>query len=178
MTKVIDNSRKYDGYIKVDKVTVEHKSKQFSLERIERGHSVALLIVDTNTGECLLTSQFRPAVMDEMEGPVAGMIDEGETPEEAIVRECKEETGIEIEQDNLIYLGTHYLSAGILTEKTSCYVIFMSLKSVEDHYEVNNAGENEYITVIKRSMLDLLHQDNKQASLSLCLSGALLELSK
>lgn len=41
--------------------------------------------------------------------PPGGKIDCNETPEEAVIRELFEETGIKIEKDNLIYLGKYYV---------------------------------------------------------------------
>lgn len=38
---------------------------------------------------------------------VSGYIDEGETPQHAVVREVMEEIGVEIKADELQYLGSH-----------------------------------------------------------------------
>lgn len=37
---------------------------------------------------------------------VGGFVDHGETPEEALIREIKEETGLSVRQDQLLFLGT------------------------------------------------------------------------
>ena len=53
-----------------------------------------IAILDKSTGpELLLQKQFRPPTNKVMIEIPAGLIDEGETPEECAIRELKEETG-------------------------------------------------------------------------------------
>ena len=104
-------NRLFDDFFKVDEVIVAHERHDGTLsgdERrlvFERGDAVAVLLFDANVRSVVLVEQFRlpalvarrrddPATTDGwMLELVAGMIDAGETAEEAAIRETFEETG-------------------------------------------------------------------------------------
>jgi ADP-ribose pyrophosphatase len=174
--KVLSTERVYNGYLKVDKLQVMVDGNTLNLERIERGQSAAVLVVDPKTEECLVTKQFRPAIMDIMTSTAAGMIDENERAEVAAVRELHEETGVSLNESDLINVGTHYLSSGILTEATTCFIAFADLSDISAPYDVSNAGESEFITVDKVPLDDLYNLPVKSASLSICILEAKIVL--
>lgn len=166
--EVKHKERRYDGYVKVDCMQVAIDDKDVQLEVVERGESVSLLIIDPDTHDCLVTRQFRPATASIMDGPVAGMIDENESETTAIIRELREETGIALSEDALIRCGRFYLSAGVMTEATTCFVAKMSLSELSFPYAVSNPDESEFLEVDIAPLSDILADDNKQASLALC----------
>ena len=93
----------------------------------------------------VLTKEYRAPLLDYEIGLPAGLIDNGETPEEAAIRELKEETNLDVVQ----ILGTSpviYGSAG-LSDESFCYV-FME---VDGRPSTKNAEETEDIKVIKVS---------------------------
>ncbi|MFH1506208.1 MAG: NUDIX hydrolase [archaeon] len=61
-------------------------------EKIDK-HTVGIIL--TYKGKYLLTHR----TLDALWGSVAGWIEEGETPEQAIIREIKEELGIDLEPE-------------------------------------------------------------------------------
>ncbi|HXH72757.1 MAG TPA: NUDIX domain-containing protein [Mariprofundaceae bacterium] len=119
----------YRGFFHLDACTVEHDcfaggSQTIVREHLERGDAVAVLLYDPSVDEVLLLQQFRigPAVREEdpwLVEIVAGMIDAGESPEDAAVREAEEETGYRPEE--LQHLGRYYSTPGGSSERIDLY---------------------------------------------------------
>lgn len=91
-----------------------------------RPDAVAVLLVDPQRKNFLLTRQFRlPTFLNGNEKgylveTCAGLIDEGETPEQAVRREVEEETGYPL--SGLEKIGGIYTSAGGITEFVHLFV--------------------------------------------------------
>lgn len=66
--------------------------RQADREVIRMRNSVAVLPLD-DLGQAILVRQHRPAIGRTLLEIPAGLIEEGETAEEAAIRECEEETG-------------------------------------------------------------------------------------
>jgi ADP-ribose pyrophosphatase len=104
--QVISRRRLLDDFFKVDEAEVSFERTDGSmtppLRRLvfERGDSVAAVVRHRETGELLFTEQFRFPTLAKGTGwlleVVAGMIDEGETPEAALRRELVEELGFDV----------------------------------------------------------------------------------
>lgn len=171
-TSILGRSRVYSGYLKIDKINASVDDKNITVEVIERGSSSAILVIDPKTKDCIIVEQFRPAIMAPMLGLPAGMIEPGQTAREAAVRELKEETNINVNESELIDLGAHYLSPGILTEKTHCFLAKLPLDKVSTPYCVDNDDESEFIQVHKKNLKDLLLIPTPSASLTICCLNA------
>lgn len=95
-------------------------------EAFMNGNAAVVLPYDPVTDQVLLVEQFRAAIYmggetrPWMWEPVAGLVDPGETPEEAARRESLEEAGLTVEELELV--GDIYPSSGCLTEKLHVYV--------------------------------------------------------
>lgn len=75
-----------------------------------------VIIAQDERGRELITREFRPIIGKYVYTRPAGMIDEGETPEEAAVRETFEETGLTLDvKDATIYDQT-YSTPGLTDE--------------------------------------------------------------
>lgn len=122
----------FDAFFKIYQSTFrfEQYSGELSDEltrlTLDRGDAVAVLLHCEARGTFLLAEQFRFPVYragDPSQGwiyeLVAGVIEEGESPEDVARREVLEEVGYEVTE--LKYLTTCYLSPGGTTEKICLY---------------------------------------------------------
>ncbi len=119
----------YDGFFKLEEARVSYEkfdgrmSPVVSRLNLERGDSVAAVVFDADTRELILVEQFRYAAWEK--GPgwvceiVAGMIDAEETPETAIRREIREETGYAVTR--LEKIAVFYLTPGGSSERVFLY---------------------------------------------------------
>lgn len=129
--------RRFDGFFKVDEIDVSHEAGDGTMRReqrlvFERGDAVAVLLYDAASKEVIFLEQFRAPVLvarrrDDRHTSdgwiveaVAGMIDEGETPEQAVIREAQEETGYRIAAPRPI--GTFFSSPSGTSERIFLYV--------------------------------------------------------
>jgi GDP-mannose pyrophosphatase NudK len=122
-----------------------------------RPDAVAVLMVDRNEQRILLTRQFRiPTYLNGNESGYlvevcAGLIDDMESPEEAVIREALEETGYEI--TNLQKIGAVFPSGGGLTEYLHLFIADYDSKG--NHQEGGGLEEEgEYIEKLEISFKD------------------------
>lgn len=91
--------------------------------KLERGDSVAALLYNVDSHRLLLINQFRYPTYGLGAGwlieAIAGMVDKGESPEEAARREVEEETGYEVL--SLEHVATFFLSPGGSSERIVLY---------------------------------------------------------
>lgn len=93
--------------------------KETTREIVEHENCVAIVVLD-DADNILLVKQFRkPVEKDLLEIP-AGGIDPGETPEDAVRREMREETGFLPQK--VAKLGGFYSSPGFCTEYLHLYL--------------------------------------------------------
>lgn len=123
------------------------------LERIvhDHGDAACVLAYDPARKTVLLTRQARYPVFvtgaeAELVEPCAGLIDPGESAEEAIRREAMEEIGTRL--GALEKIGEVYTSPGFLTEKIS---LFLAEYTPDDRIAAGGglAEENEHIEVLE-----------------------------
>lgn len=92
------------------------------------------------TPKLVVTREYRPPLQAYEWGLPAGLIDDGESIEETVTRELKEETGLDVEyikrETPLIYN-----SSGLTNE--GCYMVFVE---VSGDISQNNLQDNEDIT--------------------------------
>jgi ADP-ribose pyrophosphatase len=104
--------------LRVDTVRLP-SGRETTREVVEHSHCVAIIAVD-DKDNILLVEQFRKPVEKELLEIPAGGIDPGETPEDAVRREMREETGFlphKVER-----LGGFYSSPGFCTEYLYLYL--------------------------------------------------------
>jgi ADP-ribose pyrophosphatase len=101
-------------------------SPTYKREVLRSGQAVVVLLYDPRVQKLILIEQFRiGAYVNHLASSwiiecVAGMVDEGESKEEAARREAKEETNCDVGQ--LQYIGSYLSSPGLLDEMVSLYV--------------------------------------------------------
>ena len=117
----------------------------------------AIVIPLTTDHRFIMVKQFRPArEIITLEFP-AGLVEPGETPEQAARREFQEETGCHVE--NLVALGKSGLGNN---REASTYHIFVAFDvqfnevKVEEGIEVVTVAPGEIADLVRRDEMDLL----------------------
>jgi len=128
--KVSNRSRVHDGWNTLDILTVETRDengvcRQHEREVLDHGPVVALLAYDPGRRRALLARQWRAGPLLAGDDPFlleacAGLIDAGETPPQAAIREAEEELGLHLEAVRKV--GAVYPTPGALTEKTHLFL--------------------------------------------------------
>jgi ADP-ribose pyrophosphatase len=128
--EIIEKSTAFQGYFRIDRYRFRHRlfaggwSGEVKREVFERGHAVAVLPYDPERDSVVLIEQFRigavaaglPPWQEEI---IAGIIDEGETPEAVAHREAEEEAGCKIE--DLVFICEYLTSPGGASESVKLY---------------------------------------------------------
>ncbi len=130
----------YEGHYKVVKLRMRHKcfdggwSEWLDREQLLRQDAACAILWDPKQDKIVLVEQIRVGLINRrhQDSPwmieiVAGLIDKGEKPEEAIMRETKEEAGYEIQ--TLLPIGVFFNTPGGFNEKSFVYCGIISLES-------------------------------------------------
>lgn len=162
--KQVSRGRAYDGFFKVDRFelirTTQSGDTPMVWELFERGHSAALLPYDPVLDRVLVVEEFRighygagfPDDECWSPGPIAGMIDEGETPVAAVLREAVEEAGLHITQDDIFDPMTILPSPGGSSEVVSLFLGTTDLSKVkEGRYGAVSEGEETHTRILTRT---------------------------
>lgn len=151
----------------IEKVKIElpdGRQRDYDLVR----HAPAVVILPlTNEGRILFVRQDRLGAGKELLELPAGLVDPGEEPDAAAMRELREETGYE--SGELIRIGSFYASAGYCDEHLTAYLArslswnplpqdddeFLSCvsMSVSEAYEFVESGQMEDSKTIAALML-------------------------
>ena len=158
--ELIEKTREHDGYFKVDRYRLRHRKHEggytdvIQREIFERGHATAVLLFDPALDKLVLVEQFRPGAYAAFNSPwfdaktqspwllecVAGIIDEGENPEDVARRESLEEANCEITD---IIPITHYLvSPGGTTESVFLFCGRIDASKAGGVHGLDHEGED------------------------------------
>ena len=129
--EVLERKTVCQSYFRIDRYILRHSlfgggwSEPLMREVFERGHSVAVLLYDPHADAVVLVEQFRAGAFAAGMGPwliecVAGIIDEGETPEDVARREAVEESGCVV--GRLEPAGEFLYSTGACSEVCHLFV--------------------------------------------------------
>ena len=128
--EVIEKATPYQGYSRIDVYRLRHKrfgggwTEVMSRELFDRGRAAVVLPYDPARDIVVLIEQFRigayaAGIKPWLIEPVAGIVEDGETPEEVARREAVEEAGCVIAE--LEPIGTVLSSPGICSEVLHLY---------------------------------------------------------
>ncbi len=160
--RIRDKRRTFDDIFKIDEAVVQLRQPDGRWTEpnrelcFERGDSVAALLVKRESGKLVLVRQFRYPTHEK--GPgwlteiVAGGLRAGESPEAAIVREVREETGYDIER--LERITTFYVSPGGTSERVLLFCGVVGEAPNPDADEKLGVGD-ELIERVEMSAADL-----------------------
>lgn len=123
--EIISEERMLTAFINVDSLTFRHEtfaggmSDPVNRQVYRTRQACSVLIWDAAIDRLILVRQFRIQAHQSGEGWVielaAGMLDEGEDPAAAAVREVAEETGYEV--SSLDHITTCLTAPGVMTER-------------------------------------------------------------
>ena len=155
--RMLSSKPVYKGFNSIDLCEIEHSlyeggdSGPVERELIDRGNVAAVLPYDMRDDSVVLVEQFRIGAINRqspwLTEVIAGMVEEGESPEEMAFREAKEEAGLSLDT---IFPIAHYLSSpGNTAEEVFIYGSVTDLSDAGGFHGVE--GEHEDIRVIKTS---------------------------
>jgi nudix-type nucleoside diphosphatase (YffH/AdpP family) len=168
---ILKQDRLFDDFFKIDEVVVSHQRADGSMSPesrklvFERGDSVGVLLRNTDINAVVIVQQFKvPALIGRRRDDpktrdgwiteaIAGMIDEGETPQTAAIRETLEETGYKIRNPEPI--AAFYVSPGGTSER-----VFLFYAEVHDADRVAQGGgvDNEDVEVVHLPLDELFQR--------------------
>ncbi len=135
----------------------------------------ACAVAVTEEAEVLMVRQYRHPIEETLIEIPGGFIDKNETPEQAMKRELKEETGYEF--SSIIKVGKIAANPGVLNNYTYLFLARGGKKTSEQ-----NLDKNEELEIEKISLQELkaLFLENKimQATHNACVFYALRKLGE
>lgn len=149
--EIIRREEMYKRFFRVEKVFLRHKlfdggwGQEIGRELFVRGEAVAVVLYDPVRDLIGMVEQFRVGALDEPSGPwcyevVAGMLEQGESPEEVARRELMEEANVE--PYALEYICNYLSSPGGCNEKLHLYCGLCDLQHAGGVYGLPEEGED------------------------------------
>lgn len=152
--------RHYDGFFKIDKLRFRHSlfqggwTAEMERELFGRGQAVVVLLYDLTARKIVLVEQCRAGAISHalkdpkhpknyqawLLEPVAGMIDEGETPLEACERETQEEAGVSLAAFE--FICQFYPSPGGSDEILHLYAAEVDERQLPEYAGLEEEGED------------------------------------
>ena len=146
----------FQGFYRLDKLYLTHRQfaggtgPVITRELFVRPPAVGVLIYDPATDEVLLIEQFRVGALDDVHPwqmeIVAGLIEQGELPEEVVRREAMEEAGIAL--DRVERVMEFLPSPGGSDERFTLYVASADLTQAGGIHGLPEEGEDIRVNVM------------------------------
>ena len=166
--KIINKKNLYSGFFSLNKYEFTHKkhngewTSTVGREIFSGAHVSTLLPYDPIKKEIILIQQFRAGVLSRYDENylleiVAGIIDEGENPEETAIRECFEETGCEVKK---IYPIQSYFPAHGSSE--SYYNLYLGEIQAFDGERIKGLEKENEDILVKSFKIDEVRQMLKE----------------
>lgn len=178
--ELVEHVVAFQGYFKVGRYSFRHslfqggQSPVISREVFERGHAAGVLPYDPLRDEVVLIRQFRAGSYVAGRHPwtwevVAGIFEEGESPEQLVRREAVEEAGLQI--GDLIPIHNLVLSPGAMSETCVLFLGRVDAATAGGVFGLESEGENILVRVVPfteaRAMLDRGEFENAAAVVAL-----------
>ena len=157
---VLDTRAAYQGFFELRRLTVVHDRFEggsigpLVREVLHRGDVVAALLYDPSVDKVVLVEQYRAGAHVAGVSPwlidiVAGRIESGQTPIEAIRREIVEESGLTA--DSIEPIGTYLTAPHLSSEQVHLYCATVDAASVAGFHGLAHEGEDIRPVVLDRS---------------------------
>lgn len=154
--EVIREETVWNGFFKMYEIHLKHKlfaggwSNEIARELFHRGQAAGCVIYDPQHDLIGLIDQFRIGALDSEYGPwclevVAGMLEEGETPEELILRELEEEAGVK--NPKLIPITSYYSTPGGCSEKINLFCALCDLSNSGGLHGLDSENEDIFLHI-------------------------------
>lgn len=166
MKKVSIEEKKtiFDDFFKVEEAYLRFEqfngqmSPRIRRLNMERGNSVAIVILNKDTNQLVMVTQFRYPTYQNGDGwtieIIAGMVDPGETPEQTLKRELDEEIGLKLETFERI--AAFYPSPGGSSEQIHLYYAEVSGEKAKYKQTGGLLSHGEDVKAIELSLQDAL----------------------
>ena len=149
--EVLDRATLYEGAYRLERLRLRARTydgewgPEVVREVFDRGHSAAVLLYDPGRDAVVLIEQFRAGPYAAGDSPwvleiVAGVIEDGETPEDVARRETLEETGLAATA--LHRLGGYYTSPGSVSEFLHLFAASVDSARAGGVYGLQHEGED------------------------------------
>lgn len=157
--QVIDTRVAFRGFFRVDVHKLRYRkfdgnwSEVVEREIFERGSAVAVLPYDPRQDKLVLIRQFLPGFHFSGRDAfplhiLAGMINPGETQEDAALREAKEEAGLALSRKHLEKLASYLPSPGGSSEVITIFAARADTSAAGGHYGLAEEHEDIRVEVI------------------------------
>lgn len=158
--EILDAATRYEGFLRIERLRLRCRlfqggwSGEFSREVLRRQPGVGVLLYDPLLDKVLLVEQFRVGCLDdERNGPwalelVAGLLEEGESPQAVAIREAEEEAGLAIRQ--VLPVCEYYNSPGGSSEKLSVFCAGFDATRAGGIFGVETEFENIRTVILGR----------------------------
>lgn len=164
--EILSRNMVYSGFAKIEHIEIRHRlfedqsfSKPIQRELVRRPEAAGVLLYDSKQQLFALIEQFRIGAIEDKDSAwqleiVAGLVDEGETAEQTVIREALEEAGTQIENPQFIF--SFYPSAGASNELFHLYAADTELSHTNQIFGVMDEAENIRLHVLKYEQLHTL----------------------
>ena len=157
----------YQGFFRMHELTLTHatfKGKKLTIKRemFRRGSAVTVLLFDPIKETLVLIEQFRAGALSAPQGPwllelVAGMVEEGETPEAVAERETLEEAGLTVH--HLQPIQGYLPSPGGMDEWIHLLYGFVDSSDAQGLHGLAEEGEDIRVHCLAvQDVFELMHQ--------------------
>lgn len=180
-TVIIDSvERASHGFLNINKYVLRHTtpdggmSRPVTREVMTRGNAAAVLIYDPQKDAVLLIEEFRIGNLAAgfrhedcwSLGPVAGGIENDESGLSCVIREAREEAGIELNAYGVFGPLQHFSSPGGTSEILEIFVAKADISTADPALMANDADEHTQPVIMSRADLNaMIYRDICPASL-------------
>ena len=148
---ILESETVWQGFFRIDRLRLRHRlfaggwGRPVVREVFERGHAAAILPYDPVRDEVVLIDQFRIGALAAGDEPwlteiVAGIIEEGESAEEVVRREIREEAGCEV--TDIIPVMDVFTTPGGSSERIAIFCGRVDAAGVGGIHGVRDEGED------------------------------------